>query len=1176
MLELTYSNRTEALVALLAGRIRTERAAGKGAWETVHLVAPSPTFKEYLRIALARELGVAANIRFTYLDSLWKDLLAENGMRLLTYDLMRAGLLGVLGDREKLAAPEMAPVRDYLGQEQGLLKRVQLAAQLARLFEEYQFSRHDWIEAWRKEQPAPGLGEGNEAWQRLLWLEVVRGLDAAAASAGGRAEVHVTLLELVRSAGFRDMRLPRAIHAFGLTHVAQAYQEVFQAFEPLADTTLHLYALNPCGEFWEDLDTRKVALWTGLPRREEARLGEWDGADEDFYGLAARGPLALRLWGRPGREKIRLLNEVSQCDFTSAFEEPAAGTLLGRLQRDVLLYRDPAGEPQAPDASIQLLACASPRREAEAVATEIWRLLERHQADPVPLSFSDIAVAVPAAEEEAYVTHLQAACHDAQQIPLVRGPQVVPLMAQLLEAVELLLELPTSGLTRAALLRLLEHPGLRRRLGPAGEGDWERWCEELGIVRGADRAAWEDSYLAVDALNWDQGLRRLVLGQFMDEGAEFLQDGQCYRVEGAREPAAAAAFIAQVRGLCADARNLLERKAEPRAWVRRLSAYLAKWLEVDEGEEAEAVLRALERIRGYLERQLERVPEALELPVLDFPAARHLALEALERLKGDQPSGLTRGVVVASHAALRAIPFRVVILMGNGEGRFPTRDRMNALDLRRQGRRPGDVSPAEREKYLFLELLLSAREHLVLSYVGLDELSGEVQEPSGLFKEFLELLDSYLPPADAVAPRVRVHPLRRYDAALFPTLAGGEQGGLVSYSEPALREAVALHLGERARAGGGRLPRFLGELEPAAARAQARALLDCPEVPSGRELPEVLRISLADLKAFLECPLSGAARVRLGMRERELEDRAAVEDEPFETDALDRWGLCQEVALAVLGAPAPLDPGAVEPAYEACLRRSQARGEMPFGVFAEVERAANLARVRGWVAYLAGRGEGRPETWRLGVSRSRAGSADHPEPALRLQVQLGGQSRRVELVGDLRPQLGGSLFLEKEEPPTPSQRQKMRKKALGAYLDHLVLACLGQGDGHLARFVHAEPKTFQGSTEPVQELRYRFPALDRDQAQARLRALVEDLLGGEHQVLLPIEAVIKYRDPGQLTPEAIREFLENAEEDPQSFISTLVGPVPDPLRFDPPERPGELVQARLGAFLEAIREEVLP
>ena len=65
MLELSYSNRTEALLALLAERIRAERAAGKGPWEAIHIVAPNPCFTEYLRQGLARELGVAANLHFT-------------------------------------------------------------------------------------------------------------------------------------------------------------------------------------------------------------------------------------------------------------------------------------------------------------------------------------------------------------------------------------------------------------------------------------------------------------------------------------------------------------------------------------------------------------------------------------------------------------------------------------------------------------------------------------------------------------------------------------------------------------------------------------------------------------------------------------------------------------------------------------------------------------------------------------------------------------------------------------------------------------------------------------------------------------------------------------------------------------------------------------------------------
>jgi len=243
----------------------------------------------------------------------------DDGRRLLAFDLLRAGLLSVLGNRALLDQPGMEPVKDYLGRETGQLKRVQLASELAKVFEEYQMSRPDWIDAWRKGGKATD-DQVLEPWQSRLWLEVVRVLDEA--SSADRPVRHLTLLELTRASGFKDMQLPRAIHAFGLTHVAQAYQEVFEAFGPLPETTLHLYALNPCGEFWEDLDTGRNRLWADQPRRVEARVGDWDEATEDPYRLSLDGPLALRLWGRPGREKIRLLNEVSECDFTPAFAEP--------------------------------------------------------------------------------------------------------------------------------------------------------------------------------------------------------------------------------------------------------------------------------------------------------------------------------------------------------------------------------------------------------------------------------------------------------------------------------------------------------------------------------------------------------------------------------------------------------------------------------------------------------------------------------------------------------------------------------------------------------------------------------------------------------------------------------------------------------------------------------------
>ena len=1174
MLELTYSNATEALLDLLSERIQAERAAGNGPWETTHLVVPNPFLKEYLRLGLAKRLGVAANLQFSYLAGLWNPLLAE-GPALLDFDLLRAGILAVLGDQQLLAQPALQPVRAYLGTEGASLKQVQLATELARVFEEYQLSRPDWIEAWRKGQGGASGDPDMEAWQSSLWRSVLHLLDAAAPDDQGQP---LTLMEMIQKFRFQGMPLPRSIHAFGLSHVAQAYQEIYRAFSPLQETTLHIYALNPCGEFWEDLSTERKALWTALPTRAQARQDNPEatqGLAEDPYGLSSQGPRALRLWGRPGRENIRLLNEVSACDFTPAFTLPEPGTLLGRMQGDILLYREASPETASePDASIRCLACPSPRREAEVVATEIWRLMELHAGTDAPLHFSEIAVVVPPGGQEAYRAHLEAAFHDTQHIPMVQSDRALPIMRQTLEAVQLLLALPSSGLTRAALLEVLQHPGLQRRFSDLDSSAWGRWCEQFGIIRGADRKDWAGTYLEQDVLNWDQGLKRIALGAFLTEDVEFQLGGQSYRILGAKDEGPAATFTALVRGLCADAQELLQARDEPRAWNLRLWRYLEKWLQVDEGEQAEAVLKALDRIQTFLERQFEKAPATLALPALDFMAARHLALEAMERLQNEQPANLSKGVVIATYSTIRAIPFRAIFLMGLGEGSFPSRSQRSALDLRSKARCPGDVSQTEQEKYLFLELLLSAREHLALSYVAMDELTGESFEASGLYQEFRDLLGDYLSPAWAATaegdPFLTSHPLRRFDPAYFSGwFQGPAQPDLQTYSAIAAAEARALWLGNQARARHLPMPMSLGELQvPAADLATLRQALATPEVPRETAEAGLLRISIPDLRTFLECPLSGAALVRLGLRNRDLEDGAALEDEPFESEFLDAWQVQREVALGALAGAEP--PASV---YARSLRRLQSEGAAPFGVFAEVETRKNLIPIQGWVNYLRSLPDkARPATWRLGPNRSRTDQVDHPLPPLALTVTLAGQPRQVELVGDLRVQLLGSLYLETGQRPSPASQDKLRKKALAAYLDHLILTCVDPAHAdHQARFVFALPIKPKGAPGPVQETAFSFPAMTASQAQEQLCAWIEDLLSGDHAVLLPIEAVLKHWPDDSLSAAAIQAYVDaQLEDDRNGQFSTLYGPVPNPTRFAPPPDPRPLVEARLGDYLRQV------
>ena len=191
MLHLTYANRTEALAACLAGDLARVRAAA-GPWAALPVVVPNPAMRAYVRGELARHTGMAANLRFLFLDGLGRELLGKGEARILGAARLQAGLLQALGDRAFLAGPGLDAVRDYLAGDAGGMKRVQLASELAKLFEEYHHGRPEWIRAWREDRRAPGADPAREPWQRALWRRAVACVDAAGAP-------HETLEEAVRA-----------------------------------------------------------------------------------------------------------------------------------------------------------------------------------------------------------------------------------------------------------------------------------------------------------------------------------------------------------------------------------------------------------------------------------------------------------------------------------------------------------------------------------------------------------------------------------------------------------------------------------------------------------------------------------------------------------------------------------------------------------------------------------------------------------------------------------------------------------------------------------------------------------------------------------------------------------------------------------------------------------------
>lgn len=1154
MVRLFYSNRTEELFDELSRRTR-EQQLRDGPLVPVQIVVPSANVAASVRMAIARSSGIAANLDVARLIGFASDLVAKTtGACVADASSLQAMALAILLDPEALSAPDLAPVRAYLhgaGDAAGPidLRSVQLAARIGRLFEEYTYSRAELLLAWRR---GPSLGEAGgdtEMWQRRMWLGMFGpgGLAERRASPAGRPVV--PLCDAVAAFDPASAEAPRAVHVVAFAHFAQTFHALFDRLARFADVSI--YALSPCEGFWEDADSQD--------------------------------PEPLLLWGRPGREQMRALNRMAGFDHDERFVDPlstpgTAATLLHRLQSDVLRRESRAARSDqrplaAGDESIVLLEHASVRRELEAVASEIWRLCAQDDR----LRFDDVALLVPDVDEAEYAAQVGAVFREAHDIPhrmLASGAGV----DRVFEAIDLLLALPLGRFTRQDLLRIAVHPLVVATVDDGDPERWIAWCDALGVVHGADRTDHEGTYIAGDILNWDQGLRRLALGSFMagdptGDRRPFEVDGQSY-VPYEILPSDmddAAAFGLLVQSLLADARFARDAELTLAHWADFLGAAIESYVVPTSAVEEERLAMCLRRVHevGRTDIGGRRVR---------YRIACEIVRERIRPVVGSQPG---EGVVVSTLSAMRSLPFRVVFACGMGEGRFPSPEAEDPLDLRWARRREGDVTARERDRYAFLEMVIGIRDRLVLSYVSRDAVTGDGLAPSSVVQDLLHTIERDYG-VDTAALRRR-HPLRRWDPAYFPDLFSesprrDSRLGTMQLDE-ARAEAQALALRRSAESCGAQ-----ASLEQVSSRASEdrdwAALADhlrLSVLPPGAPAvePRVV-IPLYAILKFLEFPLQGWARFRLGLDELEDDDVMGREDEPFETPGRDETVFLRSVLLEAAATGRPLDC-----VYDAEVRHRELRGSGPSGVFARGERADHIATLDGWTREIAASGfaYGAIEVHRFGRAGEHA-RADHVHQALRLDVEVvdaAGIARlvRAEIGGrtlPLGPQRDSCLLLArrmKDEGKTNEWTRAERDRlALRAFVDHAILSASGLGETARASVVVL---ALPDGTTAVD--RVAFAPISRAEATGWLRGLVRQLITGSHAYFFPCEAVLARaasREPQGLVTPWIERARDRLGDDDRAALRSASGPVPRVDRYDAPDedRAQEMVASRFGLPLD--------
>jgi len=740
-------------------------------------------------LALNSALGIAAAITMKlpslFIWSVYRAVLGEKipkeqplAKAPLTWRLYR--LLPTL-----ISQTGFAILASFLTEDSNSRKRYQLAEQLADLFDQYQVYRSDWLSDWAsghdtlrdahgQSQPMPE----QQRWQAALWRVVLTDLGEDYTPAASRASVHTQFMAQIDQQELRPPGVPRRIILFGLSSLPQQSLEVLAKLGKFCQIVLFVH--NPCQHYWADIIEDKELL--KAERRRHAYKTGMNASltSEELHQHA--NPL-LAAWGKQGRDYIRLLDQFdetqayanwhwpdSKIDLFKDYGEPENRSLLQHLQQSIL---DLEPVPTTPvellkaDNSLVFHVAHSPQREVEILHDQ---LLARFNADN-NLHPRDVIVMVP--DINKYAPHIQAVFgqvqpDDLRYIPFALADQQQRGQNPLLVAVEALLNLPDSRFTVSEFLGLLEVPALRQRfeIDEIAIPKLHQWVEEAGIRWGLNarqRAQTVAMPTNLEANTWQTGLRRMLLGYAVGAGATF-NGIEPYEEIGGLEAQwlGGLSFLLETLEKYS---SLLRIDQSSANWQSTLLALLEDFFVVSNEPERKTLETLTQSLAGWTHNCEQAGLTAAD--VLPLNVVREAWLAAV-----DEPSlhqrFLSGRVNFCTLMPMRAIPFRLICLLGMNDGDYPRSQQAQSFDLmtQRGHYRPGDRSRRQDDQYLFMEALLSARQQLYISWVGRNIRDNSERPPSVLISQLRDTLEQGWRLADNVPTLLSeitvAHPLQPF------------------------------------------------------------------------------------------------------------------------------------------------------------------------------------------------------------------------------------------------------------------------------------------------------------------------------------------------------------------------------------------------------------------------------
>lgn len=808
------------------------------------VLVQSPGMAQWLKLEIAKEVGIAANIDFilpaTFIWQAFTRVLPDiPEQSVFNKETLIFKIMALLP--KFLTRSEFSSLDQYLEGEIEPDRLYQLAEKIADIYDQYLVYRPEWILSWEAdEKTEPDDLCEDELWQPVLWKALVEDTLIHAQNPCHRANLCQRFIESLtkETASF----LPQRIFVFGISAMPPQYMDILKAMGEYRD--VHFMLNNPCRQYWGDIHERDNP-----------------------------GNSLLASMGKLGRDNLYLLTQLEPNEI-DAYVDLRKDSLLHHIQSDILelesrgpelfsrdgvLFQTETDQDTVgkEDLSLSFHSCHSPMREVEVLHDHLLKMLD----DDPDLLPRDILVMV--ADIDAYAPAVRAVFGNAtgkNHIPFAISDQMASSDNPVLQAFFQILSLPRSRASTEDILSLLEVPSVMRRFSLESQEFvlLKRWVTGAGARWGLDEKTATFFDLNEQKQNtWLFALERMLLGYAMPESAGFFSGCLPYDEVQGLEAQIAGKLSIFIHSLI-KTRKVLSLSCSAKKWQEIINKILDDFF-IAEPENDPLILR----IRRQLQALNDATDQARYENDLHLDEIRHYLNLHIAQDKSSQRF-LSGPLNICTLMPMRSIPFKTICLLGMNDGVYPRNTSQVGFDLMKNRARAGDRSRRDDDRYLFLEAMLAAEERLYISYVGRSVVDNSPKVASVLVSELLEytLSGFHLEGDEGLSAQEKEDRLHHFLV---------KQHALTPYSSQTFKD-------------GSYVNQWL-----AVAQGKRKEISAFGQLTRRQDIINET-LELSRLKYFMRLPVRGFFQMRLSV-DLQRDNKELDESEAFSLDKLDQYGI---------------------------------------------------------------------------------------------------------------------------------------------------------------------------------------------------------------------------------------------------------------------------------------------